>query len=1776
MANDSDTEPERMADLSKLRKRRGNVKRNLTSMKKWFNALENPSNSPIDIEVRMEDLKLIKLAFQDVQLEIDELYSNDAERIEHNEDNHAEQFGKDYYELLVSMQKILINANKPSAVQQPTTSTKEQSAYQPQQISLKLPDISLPEFNGNIEDWDTFKQGFRSLVHNDARLGSIQKFHYLKGALKNSKATDLISSLELSADNYLVAWKLLEERFENKTSLVFRHIQCLFDMNKVDTTSALSTRTLLDNISKHTRGLKSSEVDIPDVLLIYLVSSKIDRETHQQWEYQQAMLKSDKLPKFDNMREFLLARCRGLENHQYFLSNLSKPNVISQPHKNQLYSQQNTQQTKWRQPVQQRKALVVSSVPPRCGFCSKAHYISSCDEFTKLSFKERQQKVLNLHLCYNCLSSRHSSKECRSGFTCKTCNERHHSLLHRDRSELSPVAGSFKPSTSLVTQHHPKIQKQVFLATAIVDVYDKHYRLHQCRVLLDSASHSNFMSERMRQILGIRTKNSNIEVSGFNLNKTSIKHSVTTTVKSRSSEFTAQLEFLVIPTITSSLPETTIDVTDWKIPDGITLADPQFNIKGKIDMLIGAEIFLEVIRQEQLKISPSHPILQNTAFGWIISGQLTNEVNKPTTSHCHLNIMDNLDDKLQRFWELEKCNYVYDNMTVDERKCEEHYVNSVKRNTSGRYIVQIPFKSNTNQLGDSKFMATKRLEHLLRRLNKDPEIKELYQKFINEYQDLGHMEEVPINSTHDPANVQYLPHHCVIRPSSTTTKLRVVFDASAKTTSGFSLNDIQYTGAKVQQDLFPIMIRMRKHRYAMIADVEKMFRQIDMDQSQYDLQRILWKKDDDLIAYRLKTVTYGTSSAPFLAARTLKQLAVDEQHNFPLAAAVLQRDFYVDDLMTGTDTVEDAVKLQKEMISLLQCAGMKLSKWCSNHPDVLANLPTSMKQQIAQFNEEDNSTIKALGMFWSPSTDKFLFQIQPNEEHRPLSKRIVLSELASLFDPLGLLGPTIVKAKIFMQQLWQKKLEWNQQLTDEDSVSWKKFRDELMTINDIRIDRCLSPLHKVTRYELHGFSDASEVAFGACVYLRAISTNNQVSTHLVCSKSRVAPLKQLTIPRLELCGASLLAKLMNIASTALDMQLQESYYWTDSTIVLSWIRASSSKLKIFVGNRITEIQTITDPQQWRHVRTDVNPADCLSRGLTPMELNNLELWWKGPSYLHQPTINFPINFDTDVEDSSELRTIKTIMISLTTKNEFNKYIERFESHQRMIRVTAFIIRFGRNCRALKNNKKHNLRSNLSQVKKGSSEERIHNMMSTISCLSTLELSDSETLIVKSIQDDVFKDDKRQLTNNKQVAGSSKLKLLNPFLDANNIIRVGGRITQSNTSYTQKHPVLIPQNHHFTKTLILKEHLRHLHAGTQATLAAVRQRYWPINGKMAVKQVTTKCHVCRRVSAQTPSQLMSDLPRLRVQQYRAFKNSGVDFCGPFLIKNNHQRKGSPLKAYIAVFVCFTTKALHLEVVSDLTSSSFKAALIRFISRRGICANLHSDNGTNFVGTHNERKDFQSFISKHETNKDVMEFCNSNYINWHFIPPRSPHHGGLWEAGVKSVKYHLKRVVKDSVLSFEELSTMAAQVEACLNSRPITPLSTDPADLEALTPGHFLVFEPLSTLPDHSLIDLQLNRLSSWQKVQQIVQLFWKRWSLEYLNELQQRNKWNKAQPNIKIDDLVLIKEENLPCTQWLLGRVTTVHEGTDNRVRVVSVRTKNGIKDRAITKLVVLPIEEAEH
>ncbi|GFU59450.1 DUF1758 domain-containing protein [Trichonephila clavipes] len=399
----------------------------------------------------------------------------------------------------------------------------------------------------------------------------------------------------------------------------------------------------------------------------------------------------------------------------------------------------------------------------------------------------------------------------------------------------------------------------------------------------------------------------------------------------------------------------------------------------------------------------------------------------------------------------------------------------------------------------------------------------LYKEFMNEYELLGHMEEIK-NETLDKINY-YIPHHSVYKPEKTSTPLRVVFDASAKTTSGFSLNSILLNGGIIQQDLFSIVSRFRKHEYAFSADIKKMYRQILVDPNQRDLQRIMWKTSADapVKTYKLATGHRAPQGgAPHTLRNTaLRALADVEKAEFPDAADVICYDSYMDDILSGKSTLEGEKKLQTRLSQLLQRGGFELHKWVSNSPELLKDLSASSYVFDKEFQD---APVKTLDMLWDPKVDCLTYKVKISDKVN-FSKRDVLSEIARLYDPLGLIGPIVTKAKIFIQELWKIKLDWSEQLPPDAMEEWMNFYQKLAKVNNFKIPRCIL-LPATIRIEIHGFPDTSERAYAAVVYIKCFNESGQSQTRLLCSKSRVAPLKTLTIPRLELSAALLLSRLV--------------------------------------------------------------------------------------------------------------------------------------------------------------------------------------------------------------------------------------------------------------------------------------------------------------------------------------------------------------------------------------------------------------------------------------------------------------------------------------------------------------------------------------------------------------------------------------------------------------------------------------------------------------------------
>ena len=428
-------------------------------------------------------------------------------------------------------------------------------------------------------------------------------------------------------------------------------------------------------------------------------------------------------------------------------------------------------------------------------------------------------------------------------------------------------------------------------------------------------------------------------------------------------------------------------------------------------------------------------------------------------------------------------------------------------------------------------------------------------------------------------------------------------------------------------------------------------------------------------------------------------------------------------------------------------------------------------------------------------------------------------------------------------------------------------------------------------------------------------------------------------------------------------------------------------------------------------------------------------------------------------------------------------------------------------------------------------------------LTTHDLTNAHNKLVKLLQLCYFPDEIRTLRTDRNSAVKGKVQRLNPFLDKDEILRVGDRLSHSPMPFTQKHPIILPKSS-VTALIIEHEHLLNLHSGTQATLYALRRSYWPIDGRSQVWSTLKKCVCCCRANPPPVDYVLGDLPAARITESRPFTNVGIDYCGPFYIKERKDRNRLKIKVYVAIFVCLAVKAVHLELVTDLTSEAFIAARRRFIARRGFCVTIYSDNGANFVGANNELRELRNLLQSDDHKVKVQSFLADRRIEWHFIPPNSPHFGGLWEAAVKSFKRNFRRVAGNELLTFENLNTLIIEIESIFDSRPLTPISSDPNDLLVLTPGHFLIGDALTSFRERDFRDTPSNRLSSWQHIQRVKQHFWRRWHREYLNERNIRNKWSKGSHDIREGTVVVLREDNVPSMQWPLGRVIKVHPGVD--------------------------------
>ena len=1364
----------------------------------------------------------------------------------------------------------------------------------------------------------------------------------------------------------------------------------------------------------------------------------------------------------------------------------------------------------------------------RCWICktSDGHWTDQCQLFISKTQPERVQMVKDQFACFSCLkragkdhrmSTCRRKQRCTESFNGEQCKLFHHPLLHppATRGDVDVAFAS---------------GKEAVLPVLTAEVLGQGNVKKESNVLFDSGAQITLIKQSLADEMQLRGKDISISITKLGGEEEVFQtkvYKVPIRAVGRNKQVHS-VSAIGLPCINDHIAEVHLG----SVARHFGLGGDQINRKGgAVDILIGIDH--PKLHGGETREYGNY-VARHTPLGWVVFGLSPQDKTQPSTI-LHVQIAKPVD--LTEFWSTETmgvrngdCQCEQTGMTKADMD-EYNIINRLCKQMGKQWQVSYPWKRDPKDLPDNRWQAEKMLEATERKLRKNPEYAKAYQAQMTEMVELGFARKLSDEEEKEYAGPKhYIAHHAVVRPEKRSTPVRIVFNSSSSF-HGHSLNDYWHKGPDLLNSLFGVLIRFREHPVAICGDISKMYHRVKIPEIDQHVHRYLWRdmevsrKSDTYI----KTVlTFGDKPAPAMAQVALKRTAEEAESTHPEAAMILKESTYMDDICASVETDQEARKLTDEMDKVLANGGFQVKEWLSNkslrgesrHDDREMNLLQSLSEE------------KVLGVTWNQERDSFSYKVKPEGkegESKPSpqkwTKRKILSKIARLFDPIGFAGAFLVRAKMGIQRLWQLGVDWDDGIPPDEEAKWQGLFSEMEQLDGVEFPRCLKPEGATGKPTLCIFSDASDSAFGACAYLRWALKDGTFTSRFVAAKSRVAPLKKLTIPRLELQAAVTATRLYAAIKKELGIHLEETIFMTDSLITMGWIRSESRAFKPFVSARIGEIQSVSNPKCWRFVPGNVNPADHISRGISVSAMK--DTWEHGPDFLCTPKDEWPKDKSVPekTETDVEMRKVKRVL-HMTGAEIIN--CERFSSWRRVVRVTAYVHRYVKNLKA--------------RCRKRDEEE-------VRGPLAPSELEHAEMYWVKMVQKPLHARLK-----------ADEFKTLSPYIDGD-VIRVGGRAEKSKISYEMRHPVLLPQNHHVCK-LITRYYHQQGHGGVANTASKVRARYWILGVHRLAKSVKFKCVKCREMEKRVESQMMSDLPNERMAPYTPpFHFTSCDYFGPMHVKVGRNKTA---KHYGVIFTCLNTRAVHLELATDCSTMEFIQVLRRFLALRGQPACIMSDNGTQFVGAQRELREMVQGWSIDE----LKDFCAERRIEWKFVTPLAPHHNGTAEALVKSCKIALKKAIGDQQLKPFELFTCLQEVANLVNQRPIGRIPTDPDDGAYICPNDILLGRASSVVPQGPFKETK-NPRHRVEFVQKIVDAFWRSWTRDVFPLLVPRRKWNVEKRNIRVGDVVMVSDPNAIRGKWTLGRITQVYPGDDGRVRTVKVKSKDNEYKRPITKLVVI-------
>ncbi|KAL5009405.1 hypothetical protein ScPMuIL_014986 [Solemya velum] len=1267
----------------------------------------------------------------------------------------------------------------------------------------KLPNLTLPSFSGDFLGWQTFWDSYQSSIHNNIGLTDVQKFSYLRAQLQG-EASQCIAGLPLTSANYQQAIDLLTERFGQHHKIITACMQSLIDLPSPKNSNGL--KYFYDRMETYIRNLQSLGQcqDSYGTLLIPIIIGKLPADVRRnisrdngsdKWELNSLRERIRKEISIQEAGDFESSE-KNIIPTASFITKTSQSSVYETGPERRKYTGNNTRNT----------GQYVNPKP--CLFCQGSHSANNCTSVTETS--NRIEIVKEKNVCFNCFGT-HKIAYCRSKYRCRHCGSKHHSsictskLTYKLPANMEPNTeirdnrskenrynnrssrnseSDLEESTAILhscTKQDKQTPSDVLLKTATAPVWSG----RQCmisNILFDEGAQRSFITSDLAAKLQITpTGTTFMQISSFGGAENTVRRLEKCTIQLKTTaKDKISMELFIVPQLVTPIKyRRRIEISRLNYLKNLELAHPLSGEESfNIDILIGADFYWKFVEDKVIRGDGPTAVLSK--LGYLLSGPIHSGGSDPNTESLMMNIL--ADHKLEecvfeRFWNIESLGIENQNRSENYTDIAKEYADTSIEFLHGKYTAKLPWKAEMPELQSNFGIVKRRTENVIRRLGRDPDLLRMYSKVLSEQEEKGFIERVDIAS--DCTNrIHYIPHHPVLKESATT-PVRVVYDCSCRDgNGGASLNDCLESHSPNLNDLPGILTRFRLKQYALTTDIEKAFLQIGLHQEDRDV-------------------------------------------NPSDTAQVLERDLYVDNVLSSFDEKQRVIGFYHESRELLAKGGFNLHSWNSN----CENLRTVASKEGVLDTE---NVVKILGMLWNVMTDMLLFSQTKFDisGEGNTTKRDILKQSSRIFDPLGILSPITVKAKILLQTLWKQNFGWDEHLPKRIETEWKELAIEIEEATSTKVPRhLLSKQYSSNSKTLHVFTDASLQAYGAVLYIVDGEQSN-----FVMAKNRVAPIKSMTLPRLELMGALLGARLVKYIQNNVDVS--EVSFWCDSQIVINWI-SSNKQLKQFIQNRVIEIKDLSGGNIWRYCPTCDNPADFLTRGIPISKFKGNKKWLHGPDWILEPNkwpvwniVNPSTTLCVSADDEfNESKSDPTRSAENSCHREpFGLFdvleVERFGSYMKLLRVVSYIFRFIGNCRKRLSQRNYN-------------------------SLKCEEMKEASVTLLRAVQRKSYikEMDNLKSINTKRLPLVKQLRL---YLDNNGLLRCGGRINNAPIEESTKFPYLLPPKCHFTELIIKDAHEKQKHGSLNNTITFIQQTYWIPKIRQCVKKILRKCLPCLKI------------------------------------------------------------------------------------------------------------------------------------------------------------------------------------------------------------------------------------------------------------------------------------------------------------------------------------------